>query len=103
MRKHRLTWKRQPNEKGLARVCQGERGWILSVDGKAVCRVAVAYKGWSKDKLGYYWYGSSESLGIAHRNTCNSPVPTAEEAKAECERYVRECLESHNTELERNR
>ena len=33
----RLTWSRQPNETGLARVCQSERGKDLKLLG---CRIA---------------------------------------------------------------
>lgn len=88
----RLTWSKEPSEKGLAAVCQGERGRILKVNGSEVGYAGAVYQGWSRVVAGYYWYASDGKLGIAHRNTADSPVATLEDAQKACEAYVRECL-----------
>ena len=88
----RLTWSRQPSETGLARVCQGERGRILKINGSKVGYAGAAYKEWSHIVAGYYWYAGDDKLGIERRNTAHEPVSTLEEAQAQCEAHVRECL-----------
>lgn len=85
----RLTWKKQPSETGSRRVCQGPRGAILSADGEELGRVypfstgLVTYKGW-------YWTAAGD--GVPWCNTSNAPVEDIDEAKAQCETYVRKCL-----------
>lgn len=85
----RLTWKRQESEKGLAAVCQGERGYDLRIDGQCVGRVRPVEK-WGGG--GYWWYAVSEEHGIPLKNTALSPMPTIGEAKALCLAYVKEHL-----------
>lgn len=72
-----LRWKRQPKDKGLAGVCQGERGFDLCENGITIGYVRPLFKGLSREKVGYYWYGCS-------KNTSNVPVETIEEAKSKC-------------------
>jgi len=88
----KITWKKQPSETGLARVCQAPRGADLRIDGVRVMSVRPAGRGLGRSVSGWYWYGSSEALGIPHTNTCDTPLPTLEEAKAACEASVREAL-----------
>ncbi len=41
---------------------------------------------------GWFWYARGDELGVPIKNTCDTPVPTLEEAKRECEAHIRECL-----------
>lgn len=89
----RLTWRKEPHETGLARVCQGPRGAELRIDGTLVAHVSALRVGFSRDYDGWYWYcGTEPALGILHRNTCRAPVSTIDEAKAACRAYVAGCL-----------
>lgn len=87
MIKPRLTWSRQPNETGLAGVCQSPRGAILKADGKPVARVSPDMGGrFYRDILGWYFYGMG-------RNSFNDPdragfFPTMDEAKAACKVWI---------------
>ena len=73
-------WRRKPNETGLARHCQGPRGFELRENGKVLVRVG----GWRAPARGgngrWHWYGFS-------RNSLCESLPrdfaTAEEAKAD--------------------
>lgn len=94
----RLFWRREPREKGLAGVCQGERGYHLMFQGSRIGSVNVRYgHGFSLTKEGYYWSARLDVNGeskIPLKNTCNNFVPTIEQAKAECEAYVRSFLDA---------
>lgn len=92
-KKYRLTWSKQPNEQGLASVCQGPRGAILKLNGVVAGRVYAnphQYKGW-------YWvarHNTTEEVPweVPLKNTCDTPVKELEDAKKACEAYVREVL-----------
>lgn len=75
----KLTWRKQPSERGLARVTQGVRGRDGRVDGVVVYHVRPASRH-STDR--WYWYG-------AGRNTLNTGdvFPTALDAQADATRY----------------
>ena len=97
MAKPRLTWKKTPRSKGLARVCEGELGYDLRMDGIQVGGANPLFA-WSspRTKIGYYW--SVRSLGaIKHKNTADAPVATMEEAQTQCLAYVRKCLDDAAT------
>ena len=94
--KLKLTWRKEPNETGLAGVTQSPRGAELRLNGKEVGSVAAirisfqVYKGW-------YWLAGNEPteelpFTIPRRNTCGKPVDTMEEAKNRCEAFVRKHL-----------
>lgn len=89
----RLTWSRQPNETGLARVCQGQRGKDLKLLG---CRIAYVRPFGRlralESEAQWYWVAFDTAKGIPLRNTANEPCATMEEAQERCESYVRECL-----------
>jgi hypothetical protein len=68
-------WRKQPNEQGLARICQGQRGFELRENGETLMHV-------SPTKTGWYWYG----LG---KNTHSNPTETADQAKAEAISWLR--------------
>jgi hypothetical protein len=93
MAKPRLSFKKTPRSKGLARVCEGELGYDLRIDGIHVGG-AKPLLAWSaaRTKIGYYWW--VKSIGaIKHKNTADAPVATMEEAQAQCLAYVRKCLD----------
>lgn len=76
-------WSREPHEKGLRAITQGERGYDLKKDGDVLARVRPLLNHPSRfDVIGWYWYG----LG---QNTCGSPVSTPEEAKAQAMAHYR--------------
>jgi hypothetical protein len=79
-----LRWRREPRATGLARVCQGERGYELRRGGVRVGHVSVLYEfGKYSAKLGYYW---SARIGTDMYNSCSDrPIlQSPEEAKAQC-------------------
>ena len=88
----RITWRKQPNEKGLSRVCQSPRGAILRVDGRDVARVQAHRTDWQHYR-GWTWYARCDELGVALLNDGRVHM-TIEDAKAAAEAYVRACLES---------
>jgi hypothetical protein len=78
-------WRKQKSETGLARVCQGPRGFELFEQGgsRPVIHVAPYTKGFDKYTiLGWYWYGMGE-------NTHATPCETAEEAKTQAMEFYR--------------
>jgi hypothetical protein len=84
----RLTWRKQPNETGLMSVGQGPRGATLHIDGVMAGRVAPRSVGFHRWR-GWYWVAGWECPGVEYKNTCDSPVETIDEAKAQCAAYVR--------------
>jgi hypothetical protein len=88
----RLSWRKEPNETGLRAVGQGPRGVELRVKGTRLATVSPLSAGWQSWK-GWYWVcPSNPSLGIKYCNTCSSPCETQDEAKEECEKYVRAAM-----------
>jgi hypothetical protein len=89
MRKPTLHFRRVPREKGLAAICQGERGYYLFYGDEKVATVAV-YQLFST----YYWYARHDELGIPLKNTCvnGDLYASIDDAKAACRAYVNQCL-----------
>lgn len=90
-----LRWRREPRERGLAGVVQGELGYQLWLGSERIATVAVYYEfGRHSRKLGYYWVARNDALGVPLRNTADGGriYATADDAKAACLEYVRECL-----------
>jgi len=91
----KVTFRKQPNEPGLARVCQGPRGYVVSVDGIAVGNVSPLSRGFGSSVIGWYWVvGTYPKYGIPLTNTYRSPKPTKEEARDECKAFIREHMEA---------
>jgi hypothetical protein len=85
----KLTWSKEPDERGLGRAVQAPRGRILKCDGKHIATVEPFTVGFHKYD-GWYWYcGDDDELGLRHRNTCDEPLPTIEEAQRQCEIWIR--------------
>ncbi len=70
-----LRWRRNPPERGLARVGAAPRGHRLYDDGVEVATVAPLGGGWKQPLKGWFWYCKG-------KNTCNEPVATVDEAKS---------------------
>ncbi len=84
----RLRWRLDKHPSGLAGVCAGPRGSTLyDSTGKRYAMVSAINRGGS----GWYWVAGWDS-DVPRRNTCNQPVPTIDEAKAEAMAYVRAAL-----------
>jgi hypothetical protein len=98
--KPRITWKREPNEQGLASIGQVERGYDLRINGERVVSVRPVTSGSVMDRetRGWYWYGGSAAHGIPNKNTWNrTPFATIDDAKADAEAYVRKHIASKGT------
>jgi len=55
----KLTFKKEASERGLARVCQGPRGYEIKLDGKRIGSISANFQRiffiyWSNELLGYY-------------------------------------------------
>lgn len=90
----RITFKRDARETGLARVCQGPRGYEIRADGKRVGHVSpLCPDRWII--TGWYWYcAANDAMNIELRNTAKTPVKTVDEAKAQAKAYIVECLKA---------
>lgn len=87
--KPRLRFKRQPGEQGLARVCQGPRGYELWYGDRHLGAAYHHTEGWGMRTGKFYWaVGAYPELGIPHQNTHGEPVATMDEAKAALRAYV---------------
>lgn len=88
-RKKPLRWRRESRETGLRSICQGERGWELRRGNVRLASVAVLTRGWSREKIGYYFSGW---IGDKFINTASrpEPFPDAESAKYQAEKWVRD-------------
>ena len=75
-------WSKEPNEKGLAGVCQGPRGFLLKENGETLAHVAPVAGKDKWDIVGWYWYGFGE-------NSYHHPVATEDEAKAQATVFYR--------------
>jgi hypothetical protein len=76
-------WRKQPDEKGLARTFQNKRGLELREGTTIVMRVAPSQDRMGRGIDGWYWYG----LG---KNTCQEPCATQEEAKAQADAHYKQ-------------
>lgn len=93
MKKARITWRKEPSEKGLMAIGQGPRGAILKHEGEDIAHVYpfrvrfAVYEGW-------YWTAHDRAGRVPLFNSHRFPVETLEKAKADCEAYVRKHLET---------
>lgn len=95
-KKHSLSWRKEPNKKGLNSIGQGPRGAILKVDGIDLARVYAKNIGWTYRYEGWYVVCRDLVTGYPVLNTCEKPSATLEEAKILCEANVREQLARHD-------
>lgn len=90
----RITWKKEPNETGLARIGQSPRGYDLNIDGERVGSVRPHRVGWERRWDGWWWCARSDKHGIPLRNEASNPLKTIEEAKDACKAYVLASLQA---------
>lgn len=92
MAKTHLRWKKNPVETGLRAVAvdSSRRGSKLHDGEHEYASVyGLGYHWTSRRSNGWYWVASG---GVPYMNTCNSPVSTEEEAKADAMAYVKQHL-----------
>lgn len=103
-----MRWRKQKREHGLASVCQGKRGFELWHDKVKIASLAPWYEGLSREETGlWYWYArldDNEGLGFSIQlmNTARKPVGF-EEAKSECEKYVRSFFDKYKKEQKKSK
>lgn len=92
----KMAWRREPNEEGLRRVGQGERGWDLWSGKSRVGSVRPKYENWGRIKVGYYWVARWDSPNptIPLMNTASTPTQNVGQAIADLEKYIRTYLPS---------
>ena len=78
----RLTWSREPNERGLARVCQAPRGYIGKVKGEVVFRVGCSRDLGSFEARSWYWCGLDRNSASEGKR-----FATKEEARDDAKAY----------------
>lgn len=78
-----LRWRKQPSERGLARIGQLPRGVDLRRGGECLACVRPT------SQSGEAWFWRAR-IGDESTNTACRPQPTIEEAQAEAEAWVRE-------------
>ncbi len=90
MAKTRITWRKEPPAEGLARASAPPRGRLVKINGVDAGGVFAAPNGWM-DWKGWAW--SVRAPGVPLKNTSSKPIENIEDAQAECEAYIRACLE----------
>lgn len=81
-----LRWRREKRATGLRSACQGERGWDLWRGEVELAWVRPLVRGWTKNKIGYYFYAAVNGENI---NTANcDPYLTMDDAKAAAKKWV---------------
>ena len=95
-KKPRLRFRREPNEKGLASIGQGPRGYELWYGDERLGSAHEITEGVARLGTGlFYWsVGTFEQLGITYRNTAGTPVATMEAAKTELRDYIEKCFKA---------
>lgn len=85
-----MTWRKQPDERGLEAVGQSPRGAILKVDGEDIGRVYANRKGFAQEWDGWYWVARSVDDKVPLKNTAvdGKFFEDIEDAKRDCKDYV---------------
>ena len=79
-----MRWKMANRETGLRAVCAPPRSHWLREDGQRFACVSPI------DRSGSAWYWvAGWGSGVPHKNTCDAPVPTIQEAKEAAAAYVK--------------
>ena len=102
---NRITCRKEPNESGLARVCQLPRGFIISIGGVRVARVGGARSlARGASAVTWHWYGHRDP-DVPRRNSAAEGIQfaTREDARDNCVAYLRECLASARAAKEARR
>lgn len=87
----RLSWRKQPDERGLASIGQSPRGLELRYGNENIADVLPVTKGNRWNVVAWYFCASADEFGVPHRNTYGAKhYKTKELAKAACDAYVKE-------------
>jgi hypothetical protein len=95
VKKPSLRWSKESHLSGVARVCEGPRGWILKYGGVEVAHLSHwTPAGFSRENRGWYWSSPlNEELGIRHVNTYSHTGPDWEYSELDqAKAHVRECI-----------
>lgn len=84
-----LRWRKDPPERGLARIAAGPRGSTLFRDGAVRCATVSAI---GRSSAQWFWVAGWGCEGVPYRNTCDQPVTTEAQAKADAMAYVKQHL-----------
>lgn len=85
----RLTWRKNKKPTGLARNFAGPRGSTLFTgDGTKVATVSAI----KKDDSQWYWVAGWGHPSVPHKNTCDQPFNSEQDAKNAAKAYVIACL-----------
>lgn len=92
----KITARTETSEKGLARICQSPRGYIIKCDGKDLGRVGHArrvFDGPGAEAKPWFWYAGIELPGLERiaRNTAANDCfyATREEARDACIEWLK--------------
>ncbi|HJV75386.1 MAG TPA: hypothetical protein VJ654_14260 [Noviherbaspirillum sp.] len=86
----RLSWRREPDEHGLAAVVQSPRGLELRYGGDRIADVSPVTGKDRWDVIGWYFTARSDEFGVPLMNTYGMQHwKSKDEAKAACDKYVR--------------
>jgi len=95
----RLSWRKQPNEKGLRAIGQSPRGFEMRYAGETIASVYPHPKGWGAyDYEGWGFSARADEYGVPHINSGLEKkfFKTAEEAKKAADAYVRKHFKKEN-------
>lgn len=94
-----MRWKKNPRPTGLMGIGARPQGSTLSEGGKKYADTNCLGGYGRQPVQGWYWVAGWQS-GIAHKNTCNTPVADEATAKAESMAYVKAELKRLTAQLE---
>jgi len=83
----KLTWKREPRVTGLRSIGAPPVGSKLHDGNLTYARTYPHGGGMYGAVIGWYWVAGWDS-DVPHKNTCNAPCATEEEAKDAAKEYV---------------
>jgi hypothetical protein len=96
-KKKPMRWKKKKYERFYG------QSYEFGTSDKRIATVSPHCKGWSRLQDGWYWYARvdlADNLGfvVPLKNTAGSPVETLEEAKMQCEEYIRQFIDQAKKE-----
>lgn len=89
----RLRWKKKKRPTGLAAIGSAPPGYIYHDGEKQYASVSPLSGGRRGAVRGWFWVAGWDS-DIPHKNTCDTPCETVDEAKRQAAAYVKENLPS---------
>ena len=91
----KLTWKREKRESGLRKIGAPPTGSKLHDGNRTYATTASIGGGMHGNVRGWYWVAGWDS-DVPHKNTCNAPCETEDDAKKAAREYVMAHLPSND-------